>query len=543
VTPEPLRLTESPNVDGAFPRLDERRLTQLQAVGQPRPVQAGDVLYHAGDITSDFLVIEHGLVVVRDEDDRVVGVHGPGRFLGELSLLTGGPSLVSAVVAEAGTVLAVPVGKVHDLVAHDPDFGDMILRACLQRRSVLIGLGTGPRILGSRFSADTRRLRDFVSRNRIPHRFIDLDRDDEAEALVRTLAIPPEQLPVVIWGVHTVMRNPSNAEVAQLLGLRSPKPAHDLVDLLVVGAGPAGLAAAVYCASEGLSTVVWEAVAAGGQAGTSTRIENYLGFPAGISGAELAERARVQADRFGAAITVPAVAANLDGGPGHYIITAEDGENVQARSVILAGGARYRRLNLADLKPFEATSVYYTATPFEAQLCVKTPVAVIGGGNSAGQAAMFLAQTAERVHLIVREDSLDVNMSRYLADRVAHTPTIQVHTHTTLAGAAGDHELQTVTVSRNGTQQSLPASALFVFIGADPNTTWLAGAVGLDPHGFVRTGEPAFAQDPGNGRRPFLLETDRPAVFAVGDLRRGATRRIASAVGDGAMAARFVHEL
>ena len=278
-------------------------------------MQPGDVLYRAGDVTSDFLVIQHGLVMVRDEDDRVVGVHGPGRFLGELSLLTGGPSLVSAVVAEAGTVLAVPVGNVHDLVAHDPDFGDLILRAYLQRRSVLIGLGTGPRIIGSRFSADTRRLRDFVARNRIPHRFIDLDQDDEAEALVRTLAIPPEQLPVVIWGDHTVLRNPSNAEVAQLLGLRSPKPADDLVDLLVVGAGPAGLAAAVYGASEGLSTVVWEAVATGGQAGTSTRIENYLGFPAGISGAELAERARVQADRFGAAITVPAVAASLDGGP------------------------------------------------------------------------------------------------------------------------------------------------------------------------------------------------------------------------------------
>ena len=355
---------------------------------------------------------------------------------------------------------------------------------------------------------------------------------------------------MVIWGANTLLRNPSNAELGELLGLRAPKPADELVDLLVVGAGPAGLAAAVYGASEGLSTVVWEAVAAGGQAGTTTRIENYLGFPAGVSGAELAERARVQADRFGASITVPATATNLDGWPGRYRVAAQDGEVVHARSVILAGGARYRRLAVADLKPYEATCVYYAATPFEAQLCAKAPVAVIGGGNSAGQAALFLAETTEQVHLIVREDSLEQNMSRYLVDRIARTQTIGVHTGTQVTGAAGDDTLRSLTVARrsDGAQDCLPATALFVFIGADPNTEWLAGAVGLDDKGFVRTGEPTFGPDSfgpesGNRRPPFLLETDRPGIFSVGDLRRGATRRVASAVGDGAMAVRFVHEL
>ena len=296
--------------------------------------------------------------------------------------------------------------------------------------------------------------------------------------------------------------------------------------------------------------MVWEAVATGGQAGTTTRIENYLGFPAGVSGAELAERARVQADRFGASITVPATATSLDGWPGRYRVATQDGEVVHARSVILAGGARYRRLAVPDLKPYEATCVYYAATPFEAQLCANAPVAVVGGGNSAGQAALFLAETTEQVHLIAREASLEQNMSRYLIDRIARTPTIAVHTQTQVTGAAGDDTLRSLTVTRDsdGAQDRLPATALFVFIGADPNTEWLAGAVGLDDKGFVRAGEPTFGPDSfgresGNRRPPLLLETDRPGIFAVGDLRRGATRRVASAVGDGAMAVRFVHEL
>jgi thioredoxin reductase (NADPH) len=434
----------------------------------------------------------------------------------------------------------VPVARVRALVGADPALGDVILRAYLLRREMLIGLGAGFKIVGSRFSPATRRLREFAARNRLPHRWIDLENDSDAEALLQSLGIGPDETPVVIWGGDRVLRNPSTEELARVVGLKpASMPTEDVWDLIIAGAGPSGLAAAVYGASEGLTTVVLDAIAVGGQAGMTMRIENYLGFPAGISGTELATRASIQASKFGARVAVPADAASLSLDHGNHIVGLADGNSLLGRAVVIATGAHYRRLPVPDLERFESVSVFYEATLMEALVCVGDPVAVVGGGNSAGQAALFLARHAARVRLLIRGGDLRKDMSRYLADRIETSDAIDVLPHTEVRELVGDErggalEALIVEDNRTGERRSLDAKALFVFIGAEPCTPWLAGEIAMDPKGFVLTGAAAGAQS--------LLQTSRPGVLAVGDVRSGSIKRVASAVGEGSMAVRLVHD-
>jgi thioredoxin reductase (NADPH) len=545
-------LPESPDGFGAFPRLSDEQIAALERHGEHRATHEGEVLFREGDSDYDLFVVLSGKVAVVDgygqPHENVIAVHGPHRFLGELSLLTGQPAFFTAVVGEPGEVLDVPVDRLRALVAQDSALGDVILRAFLLRREMLIGLGAGFRIIGSRYSPDTRRLRDFAARNRLPHRWIDLEDDPQAEELLRQLGVTPDQTPVVLWR-GSVLRNPSNGELAAVLGLRAPSPQNAVEDLIVVGSGPAGLAAAVYGASEGLVTVALDVVAAGGQAATSSRIENYLGFPSGISGAELAERAVIQAEKFGARITVPVGATGLSQENGHHVLHLDDRAVAHARTVVLATGARYRRLDVPGLARLEGTSVFYAATVMEAQLCVNDPIVVVGGGNSAGQATLYLSRYAARVQLVVREDDLSENMSRYLADRIERIPNVEILLHHEVRELTGDHALEAVVVQdrHSGERHTIPARSMFVFIGALPCTDWLAGQVALDESGYVVTGHDvtgaaAEAIMREAGRPPLLLETSCPGVFAVGDVRSGSIKRVASAVGEGSMAVRLVFE-
>jgi thioredoxin reductase (NADPH) len=546
--------TETADLYGAYPRLSETQLAELESQGTRRAVQPGDVLVRAGDPYCDFMVVLSGKVAViegADSSGRVIAVHGPGRFLGEIGMLTGQALLLSAVVQEAGEILAVPIDRLRDVVAADPGLGDLILRACLIRRSLHQVLGAGLRIIGSRHSPDARRLREFAARNRLPHRWVDLEDDRDADRLVEELGITPAELPVVIWRGTQVLRNPSNEELARRIGLQQqPDHLHPACDLVVVGAGPAGLAAAVCAASEGLSTIVLDAVATGGQAGTSSRIENYLGFPAGISGAELTDRAVIQAKKFGAVLTVPARASALDLDSGQHLLSLESGEPLRARSVLIATGAQYRRLDVPGMDRLEPVAVYYAATEIEANQCRSDPVVVVGGGNSAGQATVFLSEHASRVVLVVRNDHLDTDMSRYLADRIVGLPRVDVKLHSEVAELKGDEALDAVVVQdlHSGQRELVPARSLFVFIGSAPGTQWLPEDVAVDEHGFVLTGDAAEAahprtvDDPGAGRSVLLLETTRRGVFAGGDVRSGSVKRVAAAVGDGALAVRLVHE-
>jgi thioredoxin reductase (NADPH) len=531
-----------------IPALEDRQLERLAARGRRRTIQSGEILFRRGDQGCDFFVVLDGTVAIVDESlgtANVIAVIGPHRFLGELDLLTGEAAFTTAIVQEPGAVLVVPVEALRDLVAADTLLGDLILRATLVRRAILIELGAGFTIVGSHYTPGLRRLREFAARNRLPHRVIDLDRDVGADRLVEQLGVAPEDTPIVIWG-EQLLRNPTNAELARVIGLPVPSAPGLVGDLVVVGAGPSGLAAAVYAASEGLVTLVLDAVAAGGQAGTSSRIENYLGFPAGISGGELAERARIQAEKFGAHLSIPAAATALEREDGYHIIRLDDGSAVTARNVLIATGAHYRKLEVPRIDDYEGTWVHYAATPVEAQMCFGDPVVVVGGGNSAGQAALFLSRRASKVSLLIRGDDLAKSMSRYLADRIEQDPKVDLLRHTEVRELVGDGQLDEVVVedNRTGLRSVLPARALFVFIGADPHAGWLDGEVALDRVGFVLTGadvdETRFPHETERARLP--LETSRAGVFAVGDVRSGSTRRVASAVGEGSMAVRLVWE-
>ena len=549
--PGPATLAETPDLYGAYPRLSEHQTAALAASGERQPTRAGDVLYREGEVQQQFFVILSGMVAIvegLDGDEHLLGLHGAGRFLGEISLLTGEAAFVSAVVREPGEVLVVPLPELRRLVTEDTTLGDLVLRAFLIRRSVLIEVGTGFRILGSCFLPDTRRLLEFAARNRLPHRYIDLEKDSAAEALLRELGVAPDETPVVVWRGR-VLRNPSAAELARVIGLPAPGAGRVACDLLIVGAGPAGLAAAVYGASEGLTTVVLDAIACGGQAAASPLIENYLGFPAGLPGAELAERAVIQAKKFDAQLQYPAPATALEREDGHHAVRLDNGSTVCSRTVVIATGARYRKLDVRRLDDFEGTSVYYAATPIEARMCAGDPVVVVGGGNSAGQAALFLARHTPRVSLLVRHGDLERDMSRYLAQRIRSDPAIEIHMNSEVRDLVGNKTLDAVVVEETttGDRREQPARAIFVFIGAEPHTAWLDGQVALDEDGFVVTGVDAQRKDTGGAgwpldRAPYALETNRPGVFAVGDVRSGAVRRIASAVGEGAMAVRLVHQ-
>jgi thioredoxin reductase (NADPH) len=541
-------IEEPENRNGAFPRLNAGQRAMLRSLGTTRQVQSGEVLFREGDAPYDLFVVESGAVAIVQGygvDNRVIAVHGPHRFLGELNLLTGSPAQLSAVVRDAGEVIQVAVRPLRKLVSEKEEFSNLILTAFLARRSILIDMGAGVKLVGSRYSRDTRALREFLARNRMPFQWVDLEDDNDAAEFIDALGVTPEETPVVLASGQ-VLRNPSNAELGRVLGIGAGGAPPDMCDVIIVGGGPAGLSAALYGASEGLDTQAVDSVALGGQASTSARIENYLGFPTGISGSELAERATLQAKRFGARLVVPAEAQRLVRDDGHYTITLSDGSEVNGRTVIVATGARYNKLEVPRLEEYEGFGVYYAATAAEAQMCVNDPVIVVGGGNSAGQAAMFLSRAAGSCRLLIRGDDLAKSMSRYLINEIEGRDQIEVMTHTEVVALSGEEGLQSVLLrdGRTGAETEAEAKALFVFIGASPHTEWLGGQVACDEDGFLLTGRDlqedqlsAFGDE-----RPLFLETSKPGIFAVGDVHSGSVKRVASAVGEGSMAVRLVHQ-
>ena len=538
---------ETPDRDGAFPRLADEQLARLRALGRVRRVEAGEILFAEGDQGSDFFIVESGSIAIVQgygKENRVMAIHGPRRFTGELSMITGQRLYLAGVVREPGEVIQIPVETLRELIDQDKTLSDLILGAFMARRSILIGAGTGIKLIGSRFSPDTRRLREFLARNRMPYQWLDLEVDENAEAALKEFGVDPADTPVVIPAGGEIMRNPANEAVGRAIGIGAKGPPPALCDVLVVGAGPAGLAAAVYAASEGLDTQGIEGVATGGQAGTSARIENYLGFPAGVSGTELTQRAGVQAIKFGVRLTAPARAVGLRSSPGRHEIELSTGEVATGRAVVIATGAQYRRLDVPRLEEFEMGGVYYAATQAEAQLCAGDSVVIVGGGNSAGQAAMFLSKHTASCRLLIRGDDLGKSMSRYLVDQIERNDSIRVCKHTEVVGLDGDRELESITVhdTRTGERTTHPAKALFVFIGADPHTEWLDGQLAADDAGFLLTGRDVEDLAEYDGDRPLFLETCRPGIFAVGDVRSGSIKRVASAVGEGSMAVRLVHE-
>jgi thioredoxin reductase (NADPH) len=514
-------------------------------------VGAGEVLFADGDLTYDLFVVLAGEVRIVERrgqpGEAVIASYGRSQFLGEIGLLTGQRAYLSAVASTAGRVLRVPVEHVRVVMAQEPGLSELILRTFLLRHSILTGRGSGLTLIGSRFDAGTRRLLEVLARNRLVSRWLELEGSPEAEAMLRELAVPVADLPIVVVPGGPLLRNPSSRDLLDALGMSGPGDTElpGVCDLLVVGAGPGGLAAAVYGASEGMATVLAEDTALGGQAGTSSRIENLLGFPAGLSGEELAARAVLQAQKFGVRIKQAARAASLSSQAGLHRVRFDDGDVVTAKSVIIATGARYNRLPLARLTEFEGVGVYYAATQMEAQACRTDPVAIVGGGNSAGQAALFLSGSSAHVHLIIRGQTLETSMSRYLIDQIERHPRITVTPRTQVTALLGTDQLEGVELLDTRRRQTsvLAVRGLFVFIGAQPATGWLAAQLAEDTRGFLLTGSNIpEAQLDDAGRTPLFLETSRPGIFAVGDVRSGSVKRAATAIGEGSMAVRLVFE-
>ena len=511
------------------------------------------MLFRDGDLTYDLIVVLEGEVRITEHfaqpDEFVIATYGPGSFLGEIGLLTGQRAYLTAVVSASGRILRIPVARVHTIMDQELDLSELILRAFLVRHSRLTRLGSGLTLVGSRFDVNARRLLEVLSRNRLSSRWLDLEAEPEAEALLRRLNIPLADLPIVVVPGGELLRNPSSRALLDALGLAVPAADEggppEVCDLLVVGGGPAGLAAAVYGASEGLTTTLAEDTALGGQAGTSSRIENYLGFPAGLSGEELAARAALQAHKFGVRIKLGCKAVDLSTRFDTHEVQFDDGEVVTARSIIIATGARYNRLPLDRLADFEGVGVYYAATQIEAQACTAKPVVIVGGGNSAGQAALFLARTCTEVHLVIRRETLATSMSRYLIERIEHTPRIHVLYRTEVTALVGGEGLEGVELrdDDHGTTSSLSVGGLFIFIGATPSTEWLHGQLAVDDHGFLLTGvDIPVPRLESVEHAPLLLETSRPGIFCVGDVRSGSIKRVATAIGEGSMAVRLVFD-
>jgi thioredoxin reductase (NADPH) len=530
--------------------LDPQQIAVLEGLGIRRRVDKGEFLYRQGDATYDFYVVLSGeveIVTGTGDDERVIVRHGAGRFLGELNLLTGLRVFVSARVAEGGVVIVVPAARLRHIITTQPALSDIILAAFIARRSALLrDAGHSIRVIGSRFSPETGRIREFLLRSRIPHQWLDPDLDADVERLLREFEVAPDELPVVI-APGALLRRPTAGELSEYLGLTVANLPDRCFDLLVVGGGPAGLAAAVYGASEGLSTLGLEAIAVGGQAGSSSRIENYLGFPTGISGGDLIQRAVVQAEKFGASLTSPCGATSMREEAGHLVVRLSDGTDVTGRSVIVASGARYRRLGAARLDEFECKGVFYAATEAEVRQCGAAPVVVVGGGNSAGQAALYLAESGSPVTIVIRRPDLNATMSRYLVDRIAEHPLVDVKPSANVIELDGDDSLQTVVIADPDGNTQVACGGLFSFIGADPSSEWLSGCAALDDHGFVLTDRALTADHLDSrwdvlGRAPLPFETSQPGLFAVGDVRSGSTKRVAAAVGEGSAAVRSVHE-
>lgn len=535
-----------------FPTLTPEQIARIAEHATCRAVSAGEVLVQEGSATVPFFVVKKGRIdVVRIStfgEERVAS-HGPGQFTGEVSMLSGRRAMFRLRAATDGEVIELHRECVQELVQTEADLGTILLRAFILRRVELLSHHMGDVVLlGSRFSPDTLRIQEFLTRNGHPYQYVDLDRDPDVQHLLDRFQVGVDDVPVVICLGRNVLRNPTNQAIAECLGFNEAIDRTHLRDLVVVGAGPAGLAAAVYGASEGLNVLVVEGNAPGGQAGSSSRIENYLGFPTGITGQELAGRAFTQAQKFGTEIVVAQSATRLTCDRKPYAIDI-GGQRVPARTVVIATGAEYRKLPLENISRFEGAGVYYGATFMEAQLCGGEEVIVVGGGNSAGQAAVFLAGIARKVHMLVRSNGLASTMSRYLIRRIEESPRIVLRTRTVISALHGDRHLDRVTVQDReaGRESTEPIRHVFVMMGARPNTHWLDGCVTLDANGFIKTGPDLTQKDLTDAkwplpRAPHLLETSLPGVFAVGDVRAGNVKRVASAVGEGSIAVSFVHQ-
>jgi thioredoxin reductase (NADPH) len=535
---------------GRSPVLDSAQVEVLRRYGSESDVAVGDVLFAVGDETYDLVVLIEGAVdIIQDRGqtgETVLASYGRSQFLGEIGLLTGQRVYLTAVVTAPGRVLRVAPDQLRTVMAQELDLSELILRAFLLRHSILTQIGSGLTLIGSHFDPDTRRLLEVLARNRLPSKWLDLETSPEAETILQELQVPVEDLPIVIVPGGPLLKNPGSRALVDALGL-SGAGEHGLTevcDLLVVGGGPAGLAASVYGASEGMSTTLAEDTSLGGQAGMSSRIENYLGFPAGLSGEELAARAALQAEKFGVCIMLAAKAVSLSSEDGVHHVTFENGEVVSAKSVIIATGARYNRLLLDRLSQFEGVGVYYAATQMEAMACGDGPVVIVGGGNSAGQAALFLGASCAQVYIAIRGPSLEASMSRYLIDQINRIPHIEVLTHTQVTALLGEDALQSVELTHSATRSTstLEVRGLFVFIGAQPATQWLDGQLAEDPDGFLLTGPSVPVSLDTSVPAPLFLETSRPGIFCVGDVRSGSVKRVATGIGEGSMAVRLVFE-
>jgi thioredoxin reductase (NADPH) len=531
--------------DQIYPTLDPLDIERVRRFGEVRSFAAGETLLTSGEVAPGLMVILAGKVAVTEhgyfDNPKPIFVHSPGSFMGELAQLAGRPALVDAAAQEPVEALIIPSERLRALMIAEAELGERMMRALILRRVAILEAGTGgPIIVGRAENGDVLRLQGFLRRNGHPHQLLDPEKDSAAKALIERFHVDPGELPIVVCpGGGQFLRNPGEGELARCLGLVRPIDPDRLYDVAVVGAGPAGLATAVYAASEGLSVVVLDCRAFGGQAGASARIENYLGFPTGITGMALMARAYNQAQKFGAEMAIPDEATSLIGGDGGpFTLSLQIGERVQARSVVLASGARYRRLWVENLDAFEASSVHYWASPLEAKLCAKQEVALVGAGNSAGQAVVYLASHAAKVWMLVRGHDLGATMSRYLVDRIRGLDNVEVVTGATVSGLEGrDGALQALRwrIGTTGEEVRRDINHLFLFIGAEPNTDWLKDSgIALDSKGFILTGA-----DAGDGRD--VLQTTRRGVFAIGDVRAKSVKRVAAGVGEGAQVVASLH--
>jgi thioredoxin reductase (NADPH) len=535
-----------------FPKLADEQLATLKSYGTSEETSVGQILAAAGDPTRDMIIVLGGEVESSDIHNgrrRVVATVLPRDFLGELNLLTGQRMFVTYVVTQAGRILRVPLTAVKTIIDGDGELGELLVQTMFRRRQAMLLLRSGVQLIGSRYSPDNQRLREFAARNRLAFSWVDLDSDPAGPEMLETLSLDARDTPVVLLGGGTVLINPSDIEFATAAGISEEPPSGSLYDLLVIGAGPAGLAAAVYGATEGLLTAVVDALAIGGQAATTSRIENYLGFPTGVSGTEFGERSQLQAQRLGAQMYVPHAAVSLSHLHGYHQLTLDNGAKLSAKAVIIATGVGNRRLDVLGIERFEGLGVLYS--PSEAdQVEDGESVVIVGGGNSAGQAATTLAARGRNVFLLVRGDSLSKTMSTYLRDRIEHDPHVTVCPHTVVAAVDGDRRLESVVIEDRLTGKSTDVRThhLFVVIGGEPQTAWLDGAVQRDRDGFIPTGQDiptALLSDKKwatLGRGPYSFETSVPGVFAVGDARANSIKRVAAAVGEGSMAVRFAEQ-
>lgn len=536
----------------AFPVLTDGQISRIRVLGTLKLVNKGDILFEPGDMDVPFFVLLSGRMEIVQPGlagEHLIATHDAREFTGEITMISGKRCLVRGRVTEAGEFLELTGNGLRSLIARDAELSEIFMRAFILRRLELIHRGQGNVILmGSRHSAQTLRLREFLSRNGQPYTYVDLETDKTSQEILDRFAITVDEIPVIICGgTGFVFRNPTVQKLADCLGFNTGIDESQVRDLIIVGAGPSGLAAAVYAGSEGLDVLVVETEAPGGQAGSSSKIENYLGFPTGVSGQELANRALVQAEKFGARMMIARDVVQLDCTNRPYKVVLDNGTKLVTRSLVIATGAQYKKPDIPNLRRFEGQGVYYGATFMEAQLCEGEEVVVVGGGNSAGQAAVYLSQTASKVHMLVRAGALSDTMSRYLIQRIEQNPAIELSYKTEIAALDGDGHLERVTWRDNATGETSARNVRHVFImaGASPRTEWLRGCLALDDKGFILTGRDidVASEKPiwPLTRPPQMLETSLPGVFAVGDVRSGNVKRVASAVGEGAIAIHLVH--